>query len=85
MEPPFRKELGAEAEAEESSLLEAVTRERMVKTQQARKDLACAVLIGKVWRLAMALLITCNYELRGKVVNKFNLRSKILVDGHTYT
>jgi hypothetical protein len=33
------------AEAEESPLLEAVTRERLVKTQQARKDLACAVVI----------------------------------------
>jgi hypothetical protein len=39
------------AEVEESPLLEAVTRERLVKT----KDLACAVVIGKPCRLAMEL------------------------------
>jgi hypothetical protein len=43
------------AEAEESPLLEAVTRERLVKAQQAGKDLAGAMVIGKVWRLATAL------------------------------
>jgi hypothetical protein len=42
-------------EAENFPLLEAVTRERLVKTQQAGKDLTCAVVIYKVWRLAMAL------------------------------
>jgi hypothetical protein len=52
-ELPFREDLSAEAE--ESPLLEAVTRERLVKTQQAVKDLSCAVVIRKVWRLAMAL------------------------------
>jgi hypothetical protein len=31
------------AEAKEPSLSEAVTRERLVKTQQARKDLVCVV------------------------------------------
>jgi hypothetical protein len=36
-EPPFRKDLSVEAE--ESPLLEAVTRERLMKTQQAVKDL----------------------------------------------
>jgi hypothetical protein len=34
---------GVSAEAEESSLLEAVARERLVKTQQAVKGLAGAV------------------------------------------
>jgi hypothetical protein len=43
------------AEAEEPSLLEAVTRERLVKTQQAGKGLAFAVEICNFWRLAMAL------------------------------
>jgi hypothetical protein len=43
------------AEAEESPLLEALTRERLVKTQQAGKDLECAVVICKLWRSAMAL------------------------------
>jgi hypothetical protein len=42
-------------EAEEFSLLEAVTRERLVKTEQAGKGLAGAVVICKVWRSAMAL------------------------------
>jgi hypothetical protein len=49
----FRQDLSVEAE--ESPLLEAVTRERLVKTEQAGKDLACAVVICKMWRLAMAL------------------------------
>jgi hypothetical protein len=43
------------AEAEEPSLLEAMIREWLVKTQQVGKDLACAVVIFKVRRLAMAL------------------------------
>jgi hypothetical protein len=43
------------AEAEESPLLEAVTREWLVKTQQGGKYLAGAVVICKVWILAMAL------------------------------
>jgi hypothetical protein len=51
--PPFRKDLSMEAE--ESPLLEAVTRKRLVKTQQAGKDLMCAVVICKVWRSPMAL------------------------------
>jgi hypothetical protein len=42
------------AEAEESPLLEAVDRERWVKAQQAGKDFACAVVICKVRRLAVA-------------------------------
>jgi hypothetical protein len=52
-ESPSREDLSSEAE--ESPLLEAVTRERLVKTQQAGKDLACAVVILKVWRSAMEL------------------------------
>jgi hypothetical protein len=43
------------AEAEESPLLEAVSREWLVKKQQAGKAVLCAVVICKVWRLAMAL------------------------------
>jgi hypothetical protein len=50
MEPPFREC----AKAEKYPLLEAVIRERLM-TQQAGKDLACAVVICRVWRLAMAL------------------------------
>jgi hypothetical protein len=42
-------------QTEESSLLEAVVRERVVKAQQAGKDLAGAVVIFKVWRLVMAV------------------------------
>jgi hypothetical protein len=41
------------AEAEKSLLLEAVARERLVKTDGG--DLAFSVVICKVWRLAVAL------------------------------
>jgi hypothetical protein len=44
------------AEAEESPLLGAVIRERLLTTQQTGKYLACAMMIFNVWRLAMALL-----------------------------
>jgi hypothetical protein len=52
-EPPLREDLSAEAE--ESLALEAVTREEVVKTQQAGKGLAGPVVICKVWRSAVAL------------------------------
>jgi hypothetical protein len=52
-ESPFREDLSAEAE--NCPLLEAVTREGLVKTQHAGKDLSCAVVICEVWRLAMEL------------------------------
>jgi hypothetical protein len=42
-------------EAEESPLLEAVARQQLVKTQQAGKFLVLAIVISKMWRLAMAL------------------------------
>jgi hypothetical protein len=44
----------SEHEAEEFPLLEAVARERLVKTQQAGKGLAGAVVICELWRLATA-------------------------------
>jgi hypothetical protein len=44
-------------EAEDSQLLEAVIRERLVKTQQAGKCLAGAVVICELWRLAVALYL----------------------------
>jgi hypothetical protein len=40
---------------EESPLLEAVTREQLVKTERARKFLAGAVTICELWRLTVAL------------------------------
>jgi hypothetical protein len=43
------------SDAEESSLLQAVARERLVKRQQIRKGLAGAGVICEQWRLAMAL------------------------------
>jgi hypothetical protein len=52
-DPPFREDLSVEAE--ESSLLKAVTREQLVKTQQAGKGLVGAVVICKVWRSVVAL------------------------------
>jgi hypothetical protein len=42
-------------EVEESPMLEAVTRERLVKTQQVEKVLAGAVVICELWKLAVAL------------------------------
>jgi hypothetical protein len=52
-EPLFREDLSAEAE--KSPLLEAVTRERLVKTEQAGKGLAGSIVICELWRLAVAL------------------------------
>jgi hypothetical protein len=52
-EPSFREDLIAEAE--ESPMLEAVTRERLVKTQQSGKGLAGAVVICELCRSAVAL------------------------------
>jgi hypothetical protein len=43
------------AETEESPLLEAITRKRHVKAQQAGKDLSCVVVICKVWRLTRVM------------------------------
>jgi hypothetical protein len=40
---------------EESPLLETVARERLVKTQQAEKCLAGAVVICELWSLAVAM------------------------------
>jgi hypothetical protein len=42
-------------EAEESPSLEAVSRERLVKTQKTGKDLAGVVVICDFWRLVVAL------------------------------
>jgi hypothetical protein len=41
--------------AEETPLLEAVDRERILKTQKAGKGLEGVVLICELWRLAVAL------------------------------
>jgi hypothetical protein len=42
-------------EAEESLLLEAVTRERLLKTADWKKGFAGAVVVCDLWRLAVAL------------------------------
>jgi hypothetical protein len=49
------------AEAEESPLLQAVTRERLVKTQQAGKGLACAAVIYKL-EIGDGAVITCSSD-----------------------
>jgi hypothetical protein len=46
-------------EAEESPLLEAFTREGLVKTQKAGKNLACAVVIFTV---CCGVVIACNHS-----------------------
>jgi hypothetical protein len=53
MEPPFKDDLSPEAE--EQPLLEAITRKLLVKTLRAGKDLACALVNCKVWKLVMVL------------------------------
>jgi hypothetical protein len=68
-EQPFREDLSMEAE--ESPLSEVVTREQLMKTQQAGKDLACAVVIS-----SDGGIITCSYVSCCKVVNTFNIQSK---------
>jgi hypothetical protein len=52
-ELPFRENLSTESE--ESRLLKDATRERLVKTQQTEKGLACAMVICELWGLAVAL------------------------------
>jgi hypothetical protein len=42
-------------EAEESPLLEAVARERLLKALQAGEDVVFAAVTCKVWKLAVAL------------------------------
>jgi hypothetical protein len=42
-------------EAEKSTLLKSITNKYLVKTLQAREDLVCALLICKVWKLAIVL------------------------------
>jgi hypothetical protein len=42
-------------EAEESPVLEAVARKRLVKIQKAGKGLSGTVVICELWRLAVAL------------------------------
>jgi hypothetical protein len=46
-------------EAEDSKLLKAIARKRLVKALQAREDLVFATMNCKVWRLAV---ITCSCE-----------------------
>jgi hypothetical protein len=42
-------------EVEEFPLLKAVTRERLLKTMEARENLVFAAVIFKAWKLAVAL------------------------------
>jgi hypothetical protein len=49
------EERTSSCEAEESPLLETIARKWLVKTQQAGKGLAVAVVICELWRLAVAL------------------------------
>jgi hypothetical protein len=73
-------------EPEESSLLEAVDREWLVKTQQAGKDLAGALVNCELWRLAVALqllvLTSCVYKWS---VNPFTNPNPAYSHTHTCT
>jgi hypothetical protein len=52
-EPPFREDLSTEAE--EYQLLEVFTRQLLLKRLWVGKDLACVLVISKVWKLSMVL------------------------------
>jgi hypothetical protein len=54
------------------AIVEAITRQLLVKTLQAGKYLACVLVICKVWKLAMA----CSHESCVKMVNKSNIKTK---------
>jgi hypothetical protein len=49
-------------EAEESALLEAVVRERLIRYSWLEKGLACAVVNCKVWEISGSAVIRCSYE-----------------------
>jgi hypothetical protein len=62
------------AEAEESPLFAAVTRERLVKTAGWKRLNGCCCDLCIVENSGGAV-IKCNYELCTKVVNKLNFQS----------
>jgi hypothetical protein len=47
--------LDLSTEAEEQPLLKTATKKRLVRTLQARKNLACAVVISKMWKSVIVL------------------------------
>jgi hypothetical protein len=61
------------AEAEGSPLLEAVAKERLVKTQQAGKGLAGAVVICEILSLAVAPIVRSRVY---KLANNSNIQSE---------
>jgi hypothetical protein len=63
--------------AEESPLLEAVARERLVKIQQTGKGLAGAM------EISGGAVITCSYESCVKVINKSSYQSEPRLQSHT--
>jgi hypothetical protein len=52
---------GLQPEAEESPLLEAVTRKRLVKTLKAGEDLACSDLYSV--EVSDSVIVICSYDL----------------------
>jgi hypothetical protein len=68
-------ENGVSAEAEESPLLDAVTRKRLVKTLQAAQDLVFAADLQSVG-ISDGSVITCSSESCGKVFNKSTHQTK---------
>jgi hypothetical protein len=61
---------------EESPLLEAVTRERLVKTQQTENTVCCRDLLSA--EISNGAIIKCSHKLCVKVVNKYNLQFKTM-------
>jgi hypothetical protein len=58
-DPPFRQDVGAEAE--ESPLLEAVSKKRLITLRTL--VCVCVTVICKVWEISYGAIIKCNYEL----------------------
>lgn len=68
---------GLEPRSRRLAIIGAVTKQLLVKTLQARKDLACVVMVYKVWKSAMALYLSVVRSCVLKwSINKSNIQLK---------
>jgi hypothetical protein len=59
------------------AIVGVITRQLRVKSLKAEKDLVCALVVCKVWKLAIdRAIIKCSHESCAEVVNKSNIQSK---------
>jgi hypothetical protein len=73
---------GLEHRSRGIAIVGAIIRQLLVTTLQAGNDLACPLVICKVWRSAMALQLSIVMRFV-KVVNKADLHSKPCLITHT--